>query len=272
MTLNKIIIALMVAVSILSMYTSGDQLIPVQDTNPAVFPAMKNLLKVESVSYKIDPVEAISPSNADEDLATGEVSISKVDEVEKPAPELKKVIVDNNPTTKDKPAKEKTFTHGRKPVKGDVLIEIVRKNPNGRLFYDAYLEKYGAEIADTMAISLMFENATMWEKTVGVCDAKFWIKGNRLDCNYANRNSAGFDVGVKQVNTFYQNNRINKLAKTTCLFKNKAESKERSNKCNQELIDWLIIPENNLKISLDLYSEQGFKPWYGYKQGFLKGS
>jgi hypothetical protein len=161
---------------------------------------------------------------------------------------------------------DRSFYHGKKWVKGSYLIEIVKNDKNGKMFYDAFNEKYGTETADKMAIVLMFKNGSLSPDTVGVCSPKYRIGGDYRNCNYADLNSAGMDVGVKQVNSFYQASRIKKFSKIDCMPQN---SRDRADECTKAIVDWLRVPENNLKIAMDLYDEQGFRPWVGAKKAKL---
>ncbi len=148
-------------------------------------------------------------------------------------------------------------------ITGNKIKEYVIGNPNGRKFYEAFKNEFGEEIGNKAVITIYYENGTLWEKTVGVCSSKYQIGGDYRNCNYADINSAGMDVGLKQINTFYQRDRIAKLGGPKCTHGN---SRDRSDACNQKQIEWLHNLDNNLKISIDIYREQGFGPWYGAKR------
>lgn len=152
-----------------------------------------------------------------------------------------------------------------KYVTGKFILDIVKGNPNGLKLWQAFNDKYGQVIADTAGISLFYENGSLKVDSVGVCSKKYMIGGDYRNCNYADLNSAGFDAGLKQINTFYQRKRIEKLSGIKCQIVN---SKDRKDSCTAQYIGWLINPDNNIKIALDIYSEQGFTPWYGYKRAF----
>ena len=224
---------------------------------------------VPSILYSVQKVELLENSEQLKepekliDMVVPVVQVEASSKKEEPKPSPKNDSGSKVPSMK--------FYHGKQWRTGQYLIDIVRKHPNGILFYDAFEKEFGTEVADTMAVSLMFENATMWEKTVGVCDLKYAIGGDYRNCNFANRNSLGLDIGVKQGNSYYQLDRIKKLTdEVTCSFKYRDKaSKNRNNPCNQEIEKWLIVPENNLKLALDIYREQGnFCAWVGYKNNF----
>jgi hypothetical protein len=154
-----------------------------------------------------------------------------------------------------------------KKVTGEYLLGIVKGNPNGLKLWQAFFDKHGQVVADTAGISLFYENGTLKVDSVGVCSKKYMIDGDYRNCNYADLNSAGFDAGLKQINTFYQRKRIEKLSGIKCQIVN---SKDRKDPCTAQYINWLINPNNNIAIALDIYSEQGFTPWYGWKRAFNK--
>jgi hypothetical protein len=185
---------------------------------------------------------------------------------EEPKPEPK---VEPVKTVAPAPVKASTTTersfklNSGKYVKGSEILSWVKANPNGLKLWQAFNDKYGAEIADKAGISLFYENGTFKPDSIGVCSAKYMIGGDYRNCNYADLNSAGLDVGLKQINTFYQANRITKLGGEACVF---GDSRDRNDPCNQKKIAWLLSIDNNIKIALDIYSEQGFSPWYGAKR------
>jgi hypothetical protein len=152
-------------------------------------------------------------------------------------------------------------------ITGQKILDMVKGNPNGLKLWQAFNHKFGTEIADTAAISLYYENGTMKVDSIGVCNRKYMIKGDYRNCTYADMNSAGMDVGLKQINTFYQRKRIAKLSGINCKIGN---SRDRKDPCTAQLITWLINPDNNILIAIDIYQEQGFTPWYGWKRAFRK--
>ncbi len=183
-------------------------------------------------------------------------------------PESKPVEIDIIKNDETSPIQNLTFTlNNGKKVSGKELIDEVKANPNGNKLYQAFLEKHGVVVADISAITLKYENGTYWEKTTGVCSKKYQIGGDYRNCNYADLNSAGLDAGLKQINTYYQKARIEKLSGIKCDM-GKSQSKDRANECNQKLVEWLHNVDNNITIALDLYEESGFGPWYGCKRAF----
>lgn len=159
---------------------------------------------------------------------------------------------------------------------GAQIIDEAMGNANARKLWDQFNLHFGGEIANTAIISLKFENGSYWERTTGVCNQIHWINGDYRDCAYPDMNSAGFDVGIKQINTFYQSgglnepSRIAKLGGPNCRFESKEASKVRSHPCNQEIMNWLYVPQNNIHIAVDLFADQGFCPWYGWRRAFNK--
>lgn len=149
--------------------------------------------------------------------------------------------------------------------KGSWFVTNALNNPNATKLYRAFEEAYGAEVATKSVIALYFENSSYKADTVGVCTRKHQINGDYRNCNYADLNSAGMDAGLKQINTFYQKSRIAKLGGPDCLASN---SRDITDPCTKSQVEWLQNVDNNIKISLDIYKEQGFCPWYGYKKAF----
>lgn len=223
-------------------------------------------VKAEELMQSAEELEkAVDESKKEEeespkanDLASTITNIVSKVEIETPQPE------------QPQPSRvsEMTFTlYSGKTQKGDEIIQYVKSNPNGLKLWQAFFDKHGQEVADTAAVSLFFENGTLWEKTTGVCNRKYQINGDYRNCNYADINSAGMDAGLKQINTFYQRYRIAKLGGPKCEPKN---SRDITDPCTKSQVDWLHNVDNNIKISLDIYSESGFSPWYGYKKAFKK--
>ena len=168
-------------------------------------------------------------------------------------------------TTPSKIPERKFRLNNGKFITGQKILDIVKGDPNGLKLWQAFNNKFGTEIADTAAISLYYENGTMKVDSVGVCNRKFMIKGDYRNCTYADMNSAGMDAGLKQINTFYQRKRIAKLSGINCKI---VSSRDRKDPCTAQLVTWLINPDNNILIALDIYQEQGFTPWYGWKRAF----
>jgi hypothetical protein len=158
---------------------------------------------------------------------------------------------------------------------GAQIIDEAMGNTNARKLWDQFNLHFGGEVANNAIISLKFENGSYWERTTGVCDSIHWINGDYRNCAYPDMNSAGFDVGLKQINTFYQSggeswrglpSRFAKLGGPTCQFNSVAESKDRNHPCNQELMNWLYDVDNNIHMAIDIYAESGFCPWYGARK------
>lgn len=155
---------------------------------------------------------------------------------------------------------------------GAQIIDEAMGNDNARKLWDQFNLHFGGEVANKAIIALKFENGSYWERTTGVCNPIHWINGDYRNCAYPDMNSAGFDVGLKQINTFYQSggeahknlpSRFAKLGGPTCKFNTVAESKDRNHPCNQEIMNWLYNVDNNIHIAVDIYAESGFQPWYG---------
>lgn len=181
------------------------------------------------------------------------------------AKKVKPVVakVESKPVQATKTSQRSFRLNNGKYQKGSEIISYVKSNANGKKFWNAFNKKYGSEVADKIAITLFYENGTLWEKTVGVCSAKYQIGGDYRNCNYADINSNGLDSGLLQINTWYQRKRIAKLGGPSCTPQN---SRDRADTCNKKLINWLHNPDNNLKIAMDIYSESGLSPWYGAKK------
>lgn len=148
---------------------------------------------------------------------------------------------------------------------GAAIIDEALGNPNARKLWDQFNLHFGGEVANKAIISKKFENGTYWELTVGVCDPIHQINGDYRNCVYANRNSMGMDVGLTQINTYYQRYRIASLGGPSC---EHLDSKDRNDPCNQQQIAWLHNVDNNIAVAVNLYAEQGFCPWYGYQRAF----
>lgn len=181
----------------------------------------------------------------------------------KSTPEIKQQINTSTSTVRDRKFRLNNGTYKT----GGEIVDYVKGNYNGLKLWNAFNEKYGAEVANTAAITLFYENGTLWEYTTGVCSAKHRINGDYRNCNYADINSAGFDAGLKQINTWYQRHRIAKLGGPNC---QQSNSRDRSDPCVQLLIAWLHDVDNNIKITLDIYRDSGFNAWYGYRRAFTQ--
>lgn len=146
---------------------------------------------------------------------------------------------------------------------GQQIIDEVTYNQDSVKFYNAFKEKHGKQVADEMAVVLKFENGSFKPTTTGVCSPKFRIAGDYRNCNYADINSNGFDAGMLQVNTHYQSSRIAKLGGPSCI---PANNKDITDPCTKSKVDWLHNTDNNLAIALNIYEEQGWRPWVGAKR------
>jgi hypothetical protein len=148
---------------------------------------------------------------------------------------------------------------------GQELLDYGYSNPNAQKLWNAFNQKYGVEIADIAIITLFYENGTFLEITTGVCSLQYQINGDYRNCVYADINSAGMDAGLMQVNTWYQRYRIAKLGGPSCEPRN---SRDITDPCTASQVQWLHNVHNNIMIALDIYAEQGFTPWVGYKRAF----
>jgi hypothetical protein len=210
--------------------------------------------KLELEKQKIDLENTISKVEVEEAIHITEV---------KPA----EIIPEKPKEVSSIPARNFKLNSG-KLITGQAILDMVKGNPNGLKLWQAFNDKFGTEVADTAAISLYYENGTLKTDSIGVCTAKYMIGGDYRNCNYADMNSAGLDVGLKQINTFYQAKRITKLGGEACSF---GDSRDRNDPCNQKKLAWLLNVDNNIKIAIDIYQEQGnFDAWYGYKRAFNK--
>ena len=160
------------------------------------------------------------------------------------------------------------YLNNGKAITGQEILNMVKANPNGLKLWQAFFDKFGLEVADTSAISLYYENGTLKTDSVGVCNLKYAKNGDYRDCVFADINSAGMDTGLKQINTFYQRYRISKLGGVSC---EPSNSRDITDSCTAQQVEWLKNVENNIKIALDIYQESGnFNAWYGYKRAFNK--
>ena len=139
---------------------------------------------------------------------------------------------------------------------------------NSTLAGRKFLEAFKSEGEDKQLIAcavLNNENGSHDLETRGVCSLKFMENGDYRRCVYSNINSAGIDLGLFQINSFYQAKRITKLAgpEYACTFQN---SKDWADPCNKKKAEWLFNIDNQLLIIKDIYKEQGFTPWVAYNK------
>jgi hypothetical protein len=173
------------------------------------------------------------------------------------------------PKVAPKPAGKTPIEQGKFPKNGggiityDTINNHCNSNADCVKLRQAFTDRFGDRVGKKAMVTLFYENGTFWSKTVGVCSKKYQINGDYRNCNYADINSAGLDAGLKQINTWFQRKRIAKLGGANCTPKN---SRDRSDSCNQQLIEWLHNVDNNIKIALDIYSESGFSMWVGARR------
>jgi hypothetical protein len=236
-------------------HTANAGEIPVNAQTAPKNPELENAEKqLEEAKAKVEGLKVPAP------VVDDKTELPK--EELKPEPKVE-VAVASSPAKASTTTERSFKLNSGKYVKGSEILSWVKANPNGLKLWQAFNNKHGVEIADKAGISLFYENGTFKPDSIGVCSAKHMIGGDYRNCNYADLNSAGLDVGLKQINTFYQANRITKLGGEACTF---GDSRDRNDPCNQKKLNWLLNVENNIKIALDIYSEQGFSPWYGAKR------
>ena len=148
---------------------------------------------------------------------------------------------------------------------GQELLDYGHSDPNAKKLWQAFFDRYGQEVADTALITLFYENGTFKPDTVGVCSFKYQVNGDYRNCVYADMNTEGMDAGLKQINTYYQRYRIAKLGGEAC---EPSNSRDITDPCTASHVQWLKNVDNNIMIALDIYAEQGFIPWIGYKRAF----
>ena len=214
---------------------------------------------------KVSSSSAVSSSEAQS--VKEETKVIEPIKVEAPKEEIKieqKAVVSNS-------IRDRNYRlNNGKYMSGHQILEYIKGNANGLKLWNAFNNEFGETVADTAGISLFYENGSLKSDSVGVCNYIHWIGGDYRNCAYADMNSAGMDVGLKQVNSFYQSTRITKLGgeSLACYFR---DSRDRNDPCNQKKIEWLINVDNNIAISLDIYREQrNFNAWYGYRRAFSK--
>jgi hypothetical protein len=143
---------------------------------------------------------------------------------------------------------------------GQQHLDQCNSTEAGKTFLQAFAE-YGADDQVIACASLNYENGTHDLLTRGVCNAKYMENGDYRRCNYADINSAGFDIGLFQINTYYQAKTITRLGGPACNFVN---SRDWTDPCVKLKAEWLFDINNQIKIIKDIYSNQGFTPWVAY--------
>lgn len=118
-----------------------------------------------------------------------------------------------------------------------------------------------------LCITMNFENGTYRTNTVGVCNKKYQIGGDYRNCNFADINSHGLDIGLIQVNSYFQtaNGNIQSLGGPDCI-PTIARGRDRSDPCNQRLIEWLSDVNNNAKVAKKVYHTQGLTAWSAFNK------
>ena len=146
----------------------------------------------------------------------------------------------------------RTFTYSE-------LEGYCNASANCKQYRQAFTDNFGERVGKMASVKLFFENGSFWERTTGVCSAKYQRNKDHRQCIYADINSAGVDLGVGQVNSFYQRKRIAALGGPNCEHRN---SRDMADPCNQRIAEWLYVPENNIKVVISIYRENGgFDRW-----------
>ena len=144
---------------------------------------------------------------------------------------------------------------------GADLVATCNTNANAQDMMSRFTDQDQKVIA---CATMVFENGSFDHLTRGVCNPMYQEGGDYRRCVYADVNSAGLDVGLIQINTYYQQDRIRRLSGITCGFSSMEASKYFTDPCNQEMYAWLTVPANNITIAVDIHAESGWQPWYGY--------
>jgi hypothetical protein len=190
-------------------------------------------------------------------------SISSISSVEKIVeavnPSVVKVEAEEPKKTTESKYLKTMFGKSRNKS-GQQHLDQCKSTDAGRRFLQEF-EEYGIDKQLIACVSLNYENGSHDLFTRGVCNAKYMEGGDYRRCNYADINSAGFDLGLFQINSFYQATRITKLGGPSCYFVN---SKDWTDPCNKAKGEWLFSLDNQIKIIKDIYNEQGFDPWVAY--------
>jgi hypothetical protein len=106
------------------------------------------------------------------------------------------------------------------------VLDASVNSPEAQTIYNYFAPKYGDEVAKKMVVLSNFESG--------------WRTGAGAFTPYEQ------SIGLFQINAPVHANKIAKYTGTKDLATN---------------IQWLKVPENNLKIAEELYNAQGFSPW-----------
>jgi hypothetical protein len=190
------------------------------------------------------------------DAPDTDIKVSADVELVKPKAVIPKAIKEELPTG----SKYLKTWFGKKT--GQMHLDQCKTTEAGRKFLEAFAE-YGIDNQLIACATLNNENGTHDLFTRGVCNEKYQEGGDYRRCVYADINSAGLDLGLFQINSYYQATRITKLAgqEYACKFTN---SRDWSDPCNKLKAEWLFDIDNQILIIKDIYNEQGFKPWSAY--------
>lgn len=140
---------------------------------------------------------------------------------------------------------------------GAMHMERCNSTELGQKFVGMFREKYGEDVAYIACATLNAENGHHNQFAVAACGLS-----SAHSCAYASMNSAGMDAGLFMINTYYQAKRITKLGGPACEFT--IDSRSIDDPCNTAKIAWLHNIDNQMTIIMDIYAEQGFKPWVAY--------
>jgi hypothetical protein len=149
---------------------------------------------------------------------------------------------------------------------GQMHWDICTSKEIGRKFVQAFAE-FGPDIQVLACVTLNHENGVVGADYITDAVSPCWSTNTQeakaRKCSYASDNTAGVDAGLFMINTFYQRHRIAKLGGPSCEM---IDSRNPKDPCNMQKIAWLHNMDNQIKIVLDIYRQQGFHPWVAYNK------
>lgn len=215
-------------------------------------------LVVSSVNSSIVSSEQPAPAKI--------VKPAPVVELPKAKVEVKPIVAQNQ--SKIDRWKQTTFGIKNKQT-GQQLLDRCNSNNNAKAIMQVF--KTESDQAEVLSCFIMsYENWSFKADTVGVCNKKYQIGGDYRNCIFADINSNGMDVGLIQINSYFQskNGNIAKSGGPDCV-PTISNGRDRSDPCNQEIIEWLSNPSNNAKVALRVWKTQGITAWHGANQNII---
>jgi hypothetical protein len=190
----------------------------------------------------------------------------KPERVEAPKEAKQEAKQEATPVTTESKPESKYFKKWFGKKTGQTHVDMCQSNDTGKKFMKAFAE-FGADAQVVACVTLNHENGIVGGDYITNAVSPCWSTAPKLaqkrQCTYASDNSKGVDAGLFMINTYYQSKRISKLGGPSCTFE---DSKNAKDPCNVKKIAWLHNLDNQIKIILDIYREQGFEPWVAYKK------